>query len=264
MYALKTLAGLFATLLLLLSACQKENNPFEKDPSDLPSYQEAARLKQILLYASAEAEDPICIVEAYEYDDQERINKVTSPMYEDGEICGTIKYDLYRYNSRGQLEQIQNYHANSNETSGFINLENHLFTYSADGKKEREDIEYPQIDAYEYKLFQYEDERLVRMEFYGNDGQLGYCLRYAYDHSGYLVTETKYGPEDQAWSITRHSYEKGLRVKSEVFGGKDLKEELREIRRIYDENGNLIYLDSKELSMFSSRSSFFYKYEYFE
>jgi hypothetical protein len=41
----------------------------QKDDSDIDSYEANAKLKQVLLFANKESQDPISIVEEYEYDD---------------------------------------------------------------------------------------------------------------------------------------------------------------------------------------------------
>ena len=86
---------IFSVVLILTSSCHKDNDSFENIIN-----QNDARLKRILLYSSIDSDTPLSIVEEYEYDEENRISKVSAPMYQDGEIVGTIKYDLYEYNSR--------------------------------------------------------------------------------------------------------------------------------------------------------------------
>ena len=43
-----------------------------------------------------------------------------------------------------------------------------------------------------------------------------------------------------------------------------MKEHVREILRTYDENNNMIILESNELAMYSSMISYVLKYEYFD
>jgi len=123
--------------------------------------QNGAKLKRILLYSSIDSKNPISIVSEYEYDEVDRISKISSPMYQDGEIVGIIKYDLYGYNSQGQLIRIENFNANGNSPTGFINLKNYIYTYSENGKKEKERIEYPQIGSSEYSLYKYDGGKIL-------------------------------------------------------------------------------------------------------
>ena len=69
---------------LLLFACD------DNLPNDVALTGEG-KLKRVLLFANIEAQEPISIVEEYEYDGECRICRISSPMYEEGE--GKIKYD---------------------------------------------------------------------------------------------------------------------------------------------------------------------------
>jgi hypothetical protein len=184
-------------------------------------------------------------------------------MYQDGRIVGTIKYDLYDYNSQGQLIKIENFNANSNSPSGYINLKNYLFTYSADGKKEKEKIEYPQIGSSEYSLYKYTGDKQAKIEKYDYSDHLESYIIHDYDNSGNLIKMTPYGKDNQPFSYTQNTYKEGLIVKSDVFTGKDMKEHVREILSTYDRNNNLISLESNELTLYSSIMSYVFKYEYF-
>lgn len=255
----KILLGLLSLTFILICSCQKENDSFENIIN-----QNGAKLKRILLYSSIDSEAPISIVAEYEYDEEDRISKVSSPMYQDGEIVGTIKYDLYEYNSQGQLIKIENFNANSNSPTGFINLKNYIYTYSDNGKKEKEYIEYPQIGSFEYSLYKYDKGILTRIEKYGNSDNLESYIINEYDNSGKLVKETSFGKDNQPFSYTQHSYENGLIVQSDVFAGEDMKEHVREIINTYDENNNIIIKEFNELSPYSSTLSCVFRYEYFE
>jgi len=91
-------------------------------------------------------------------------------------------------------------------------------------------------------------------------------IEYEYDNQGQLVKETIYSATDNTpiqYSV--HSYQNGLNEKTEVFIYYNIigKTKLREIRRYYDKNDNLIYLESEELSLLSSSLSYNSKYEYY-
>ena len=251
------LLGLFSLIFIITSSCKNEN-----DTIDSITNPKNAKLKRILGYSSVDSDKPNNILEEYEYDEKNRVSKVSSPAYQDGKIVGIIKYDLYEYNSKEQLEKITSYNANTNSATGFINLINYNFTYSNDGKKEKQYIEYPQIGSFEYLLYKYSNDRLVKIEKYGNTNQLESYVMNEYDNSGSLVKETSYGKDNQQYSYTHHLYENGQIVQSDVFAGKNIH--IREIFRTYDENNNLIILESNELSLVSSSVSYVLKYEYFE
>lgn len=255
----RILSGLLGLTILLICGCQKENDSFNNSVN-----KNGAKLKRILLYSSIDSKTPISTVSEYDYNKEGRISKVTSPMYQDGEIVGIIKYDLYGYNSQGQLITIENFNANINSPTGFINLKNYIYTYSENGKKEKERIEYPQIGSFEYSLYKYDKDKLTKIEKYDKSDNLESYIINEYNNSGNLIKESFFGKENQPLSFTLHSYENGQNVQSDVYAGKDMKEHVREIFRTYDKNNNLIILESNELSLYSSMMSYVLKYEYFE
>ena len=247
--------GLISLLIVLFSNCQKED-----DFSDSELLQGNARLKRILLFATINSEEPISILEEYEYDEKGRISKVSSPMYQDGIIVGTISYDLYEYNSSGQLIKIVNYGSNINSPTGFINLKNYIYSYSSDGKIEREYIEYTQMNSFEYFVYEYQNNQPVKIKKYNKYELESYVVN-QYDNSGKLIKETSYAYDNQSTSYTQHSYSNGLNIKSDVY---QVGIHWREIVRTYDLNNNLIILESNELSPLSSTMSCVLRYEYYE
>lgn len=251
----KFLLGLFSLILIVTFSCQKGNM----------IYPNKAKLKKILLFNSIDSKDPISILAEYEYDEEDRISKVSRPMYLDGEIEELLYYDLYEYASNGQLKKIKNYYASPNSPTGFINLKNYIYTYSEDGKKEKEYIEYPQGGSSEYTLYKYKysNNKLVRIEKYNMGDYLESYVVNDYDNSGNLIKETSFGKDNQVFSYTQHSYENGLNTQSDVFGWRNMVHQ-REIFRTYDKNNNLIILESYELQSFSSQGDKVERYEYFE
>ena len=160
-----SLLGMCSLMVFILLSCKK-------DDSEITSAQVNAKLKHVLLFANIDSQAPISIVDEYEYDDNGKISKVSSPMYDNGTIVGTIKYDLYEYNSSGQLIKIINYNANINSPTGFINLKNTSFTYSTEGIKIKETIEYPLGGITEYSDFEYQNGLLSKIKKYSGN-QLG-------------------------------------------------------------------------------------------
>ena len=210
----------------------------------------------------------------YEYDNFGRISKISRPMYDNGNINGVISYDIYTYNDKSQLEKIMYYNANLYE--GFINLQTYTYLYDKDGNKQKEIIMYPgalpiQTDS---TLYYYENNRLMREDKY-EDGYFGrepwrselvIYIVYEYDNQGQLVKATTYsGTDNTPIQYSVYSYQNGLNVKTEVFVSYNNigKTKLRELRYYYDGNGNLIYIESQELSVFSSALSYISKYEYY-
>ena len=250
-----SLLGMCCLLVFVFLSCQK-------DDSEISSDQANAKLKQVLLFSNIESHDPISIVEEYEYDDKGKISKISSPMYENGTIVGTIKYDLYEYNSSGQLIKIFNYNANLNSPTGFINLKNTSFIYSTDGKKIKETIEYPLGGITEYSDFEYQNELLSKIKKYSGNKLENYT-QFQYDKSDKLIKETFYASDDQCISYTLHSYTGPLQTKSNLYTYPG-NTHYRSINRTFNKNNNIITLESKELSLHSSLMSHVLRYKYYE
>ncbi len=246
--------GMCSLMTVVLLSCQK-------DDSNITSNQANAKLKQVLLYANIDSQDPISIVEEYEYDDNGKISKMSSPMYDNGTIVGTIKYDLYEYDSLGQLMKIRNYNANLSSPTGFINLKNTSYNYSTDGKKIKETIEYPLGGISEYSDFEYQNGLLSKSKkFSGN--KLESYSEFQYDESDKLIKETLYASDDQRISYTIHAYTGSLQTKSDLYTSTN--DHYRSINRTFDKNNNIIVLESKELSLYSSMMSHVLRFKYYE
>ena len=248
-----SLFGLFSLIILSITSCQKDDS----SPSPIN-----AKLKQVLLYSTIDSKEPINIVEEYEYDDNGKISKVSSPMYNNGTIVGTIKYDIYDYNTSGQLIKINNYNANSNSPTGFINLKNTLYNYSPDGKKIKETIEYPLGGISEYTDFEYENGLLSKTSKYSGNRLESYT-EYEYDKTDKVIKELFYAYDGQCLTYTIHTYTGSLQTKSDLYVFSS-NSHYRSINRIFDRNNNIITLESKELSLYSSLMSYVLRYEYFE
>lgn len=239
------------TAALFLSGCEKEQ-------TNIP--QGNARLKQEFLY-NIDSQTMIGIVKEYEYNDQGRISRTSTPMYENGSITGTISYSLYDYDSSGRLAKITNYNANINSPNGFINLSNIIYEYSG-GLKTKESVEYPVAGIREYTDFEYLSGRLIVSKKYANN-KLESFIQYLYDNSGRLTKELTYASEGECLSYTIHTYSGSLQIKSELYTYSN-KVLYRSISRTYDDGNNLINLESKELIPSSSMMSFVMKYIYYQ
>jgi len=245
--------GLGLLLILNLLSCQKLED-LTPAPGD-------AKVKRVLLYFSLDSDNPTSIVKEFEYDENWRISKTTSPMYQDGKIVGTISYDLYYYNNSDQLIKKENFNANLNSPTGFINLINYYYTYSEAGDMTKETIEYPIIGQKKDIVYKYKNDRLSEIKFYNEENELESYVLNHYDGYGRLITEEKYAYDDKLISTTTNIYDGQLLIKSDIFVGDT---HLREIKRSYDSNNNLFILESKELWEFSSSLSYFHKYEYYD
>lgn len=269
----------FLVLMLFLFGCQKE------DLVDC-TIETGPKLKRIISCYSIDCAPPVsAIYVEYEYDDHDRISRVTAPSPHGGfPILETIKfglyeynskgqlvkitrsdggYDLYEYNSRGQFIKMENF-VWSNRDSEIHHFRTYYYTYSDDCKIEKEYIEYPLTDMFIYNLYQYSyTGKLSREEHYEDSDNLKSYIIYEYDDSGKLIKESSYLGDNFFISYTLHTYENELNIRSDVFINDGLIH-LREIIREYDENKNLIIFESNELSGFSPEFSYRLKYEYFE
>jgi hypothetical protein len=241
---------------ILLPACQKDQ------PGSVIYPDNGKKLKQILLYPAIDSETPMAIVEEYEYNENGKIAKTTSPMYDNGVIVGTISYNIYEYNAFDQLSQISNYNANLNSPSGFINLNNTLFTYFADGKIATKTIEDQNGSVYEFYLYEYKGDQLVKISKFDKEKLESYTVN-DYDGSGRLTRETFYIADGQCISYTINIYSGMLQIRSDLYTFQK-NSMYRTINRTFDSDGNLLILESKELFAYSNMMSFVYRYKYYE
>jgi hypothetical protein len=249
-----SLLGMCSLMVFILSC--------HKDDSEITSAQANAKLKQVLLFSNIDSQDPISIVEEYEYDDNWKLSKVSSPVYENGIIVETIMYDLYEYNSSGRLMKIINHHANINSPTGFFNVKNTSFIYSTLGKIIKETIDYPLGGLTEHSDFEYQNGLLSKIKKYSGN-QLETYTEFQYDKSDKLIKESFYASDGQCISYTIHSYTGRLQTKSDLYTYPS-NNHYRSIKRTFDKNNNIITLESEELSLYSSMMSHVLRYKYYE
>ena len=281
--SMKLLLILFILNVFFFSSCGKQemgnNSVIDDYIVQNVLYAKESKLKNISYVESIRSKKGGIIISQYEYDELGRISKVSQPMYEDGTpmfengtIVGLFSYSDYVYDLKGQLEQIIYYHSNLYE--GFINLQTNTYSYDKYGNRVKEVIEYPRALPFrtESTIYYYDNNCLKREDkyqdgYYGSEhlsSKLITYIEFEYDKQGQLVKETNYSAEDDKPDQTViHSYQNGLNVKTEVFNNYFQNDKMREIQRYYDKNGNLIYLESKELAMYSSAMSYVVKYEYY-
>jgi hypothetical protein len=255
---------LFCLSVLFLSSCQKKDvTPASND--DITPAPMNAKLKQVLLYSTMDSKEPISIVEEYEYGEAGRISKVSSTMYIDGTIIGTGRYDIYEYNSPGQLIKINNYvgiyKGELNAPTEFSNLNNTLFEYSSDGKKIKEKKEYPLAGISEYTDFEYTNGLLSKVSKYSHNILDSYMV-YEYDKSNRVIKELSYTSDGKCLAYTIHTYKGVLQTKSDYYLYPS-NDHFRSINRIFDKNNNLMALESKELVLYSSLMNHVLRYKYY-
>ncbi|HLT07303.1 MAG TPA: hypothetical protein VK014_07230 [Cyclobacteriaceae bacterium] len=244
---------LLAILLVSIGACQTESD------LQLETYPENARLIRISSYAGMTMDDNFA-VEEYEYASNGKLIKTTRPFYNNGKPAGLAQYDVYEYDDQGRLISIASHHSNQNQ--GFINLTNTYITYDPKGLKVKEKLEYPQINAEEQVLYQYDGlGRLIRKDHFDASQKLQRYSLFEYNPQGQLVKERVHDSNRQVMRTHLLHYEKGNNRLTEIFAG-DKEDLLRRVRKTFDRNNNLILLQSEEIAVYSSATSFTQKYEY--
>ena len=118
------LIGTIGMITVLSYSCQKA------DISDSILYPENARLKMTYYVDSPNSNESLGIIEEFEYDDNIKLIRSSSPIYEGGIRIGEYSYKLFDYNSSGQLVKVMNYQNCGYCPSGFGNLTNSIFYYS--------------------------------------------------------------------------------------------------------------------------------------
>lgn len=251
--------GLLSLLIFIISACQKEDTP-------ACSYPKNAKLKRIVACRYIESECPSreCddigwIEEEYEYDGRDRIKKVMlQPKYEDGVLTNPTEYHLYEYNSKGQLVKIEFHHAiGSGNDLWYWHEKNHIYTYSNDGKKEKENIVSIEPGSFQYRLYKYTNNRLTKIENYKKNSDIleSYILN-EYDDSGNLIKETTLGIDGEQYHCMEHTYENGLNIQSNEYEG---TMHTWEFLKSYDKSNNLVLVERFHKTVHGSL-----KYEYYD
>jgi len=229
-------------VFILLLSCQKENG-------NLP---ENAKLRQVLVFNKLTDIVPVDTLEEYEYS-HGLISKVTTQ----------TGYDTYEYSSKGNLIKITNYVINFNSPTGYIILQIFSYTYSGEGKKVKETIEYPQINSIEYNLFYYTDGRLSKIENHGYSDAITRYTLYESDDYGQSKKEVVYNPNNVPYRWTINSFSNGLMIKSEIYADENLESKVREYKRTFDVNKNLKILETFQGPASSQIGNSVYRYIYF-
>jgi hypothetical protein len=244
---------IWALTSIFLGACQTDTDP------PLHNYPENARLIRVLHYLGLDAREQAS-QEEYEYDGEGKLIKTSVPLYQNGKRAGIDNYKVYEYDSQKRLSKIASYNYNIN--GGFINLKNIIFSYHSDGVKEKETIEYAITQSAEEVIFHHDGKgRLILKENLNSTQMLDSYHLFKYDGEDQLVEESIHDAHDRLMRKHIHHYLNGNNTEIKVYVG-DTDELLRKITKTYDKNKNLILLQSEELMMNSSATSYTHKFEY--
>jgi hypothetical protein len=237
---------------LAFIACQSDTEPS-------PNYPENARLVRVLYYAGTEVQDNASI-EEYEYDGGGKLIKASRPLFRNGEKVGIAQYSIYEYDLQNRLVKTAFFNSYINE--GFFNSKNSLYTYDNQGIKEKEIIEYPRTQSKEEVIFHHDGRgRLILKENLNAAQKLDSYHLFKYNAQDQLIEESIHDAHDRLIRKHIHHYQNGNNTETKVYVG-DTDELLRKITRTFDRNKNLILLQSEELAMYSSATSYTQKFEY--
>ncbi len=249
-----TINILILFFLFLFSNCEKETIEINttKQPDGTGILKQAISVFDV---RSNEAQT----INNYEYFDNGKLKK-TSYSHPDGIV---LAYSDYEYNNENQLGKITEFNSNTNLTSGYLILTTHEFEYFANGSKSKETICHPVIGTFEYITFEYDDEQnMIRKYFYNTDNQMVNYRTYEYDDFGNILKETSYSNKDEQTGETLHYYQDDMLYKSDVYILGNDKVHLEQILKTYDNENNLITMQSNVLWSASSRSSIVFKFIY--
>jgi hypothetical protein len=247
-------------LLIFAFGCQKEDVDSKKNRDNLPQYSSGAQLQQVTLYGLENNSLPGNVIESYEYDANNRVSRIVTPGA--GGLEGIAQYQSFEYNSEGKVSTVSTYVANTGEPDGFLLIEVKNIFYSGDGLKTKESVENPQIGLKKETKFSYEGIRLAKSEEFDNKGALERYTVFEYNDKGTLKKETVYSPTGDLNSYVSHIYEGNLRIHSSFYSFKD--ELVKEEKRSYDSNGNLVELKSINHALWLSSVSYRLEYTYIE
>ena len=191
----------------------------------------------------------------YLYDNLERISRVNFAL--------AHRYDIYHYNTKGQLETISKYDEYLEDSP--VLIDKVIYSYDTQGNKVKElnEFGFPYLGVQTWSnIYQYKDKKLAKKEYYEDD-QLKYYIVYEYKGE-ILKKERFFVPESKDYGTIEHFYDQGLLVYSTQYSNEDSKSALMHDMRYYDWNNNLIKLvqNFPALSSYSDATVFLVRWEY--
>jgi hypothetical protein len=257
---------LLSASMILFSNCQGDDDddlvvePIgERDyHPEIASYPPGALLRKVYT-TGFEQSGPEWLAHVYEYDTNDQLIKVSSPMYDEGTITRDGSYDLYEYNTAGQLIRKEYY--NYNHSGEYWNLRTTHYTYNDEGLIIKERIEYPKVNRSDYSLLHYEKQHLVKKEYFYQEALQQTTTVYEYT-SGQVSREKEYS-NGECYKYITHAYKDDLLITSATYETKSAAEGPARITRYYyDANHHLVHTTHEELSLLSSAMSYSTWYEY--
>jgi len=188
----------------------------------------------------------------YQYDNLGRISRVNFVLAK--------RYDIYQYNTKGQLEKISTYDEYLENSPVVIQTIN--YSYNTNGNKEKEQTNFTDNREPVYNLYKYDGGKLTKQEHYEGNQQKYYIV-YEYKDN-ILLKEKLYVPDEKDFVTTEYFYAEGLFVYSITYNGSSETGFMHDERNYYDRNDNLIKrVDNiPGLSSMSGATVFLVKWEY--
>ncbi|CAD5282635.1 MULTISPECIES: hypothetical protein [unclassified Imperialibacter] len=247
-------------LLIFAFGCQKEDVDSKKNRDNLPQYSSGAQLQQVTLYGLESSSLPGNVIESYEYDENDRVSRIVTPGV--GGMDDIAQYQSFEYDSEDRVSSVSTYVANTGEPNGFLLIEVKNIFYSGDGVKTKESVENPQIGLKKERKFSYEGILLAKSEEFDNKGLLERYTVFEYNDSGTLKKETAYSSTGELNNYVIHVYDGELRRHSSFYSFNN--ELIKEEKRAYDSNSNLVELKSINKALWLSSMSYRLEYTYVE
>jgi len=193
----------------------------------------------------------------YSYDNLGRISRSDR-----GSESGN-SYEIYLYNTKGQLESILSYWQyldNPPNLSQTIN-----YSYDIDGNKVKEQYEWEDLNFVmqsRYILYHYNGNKLMRQENYEKGQLYNYSV---YEYKGDKIAKEKiFTPESNDYGTRDYYYDQDLLIYSILYVDNPKSGFVSDDRRYYDRNDNLIKIvgNYPGLSSWSDATSFYVTSEY--
>jgi hypothetical protein len=197
--------------------------------------------------------------EVYEYNDVGKISRVNSLHNE----TGWQGYSIYSYNIREQLEKVSTYQQYKDEP--VILNQTVEYSYNSNGKLETKVVKSFNFNVLTTSfsfLYDYDGEKIFKEDHFSNDKKYS-CLVYVYDN-GKLLRQESYDMDDNNYQTVEHSYFGHLLVYSITYQGDPKTGFLRDEKRYYDLNDNLVRTIQRDLMLSSSSTPYttIWGYEY--
>lgn len=252
--------GLFTMIMFVLpvlfASCEKN----EIDSGNIDYEAHNYRIQDVLYPKGSKLKcvyqvynsDSKLLRDKYTYDDLERISRV------DWDYESWKYYNIYGYNSKGQLEKISKFEVyleNSPDLRQTV-----IYFYDLEGNKVKEQIE--SSTGVMHNLYQYNGKILMKKENYEED-QLKHYTIYEYEN-GTLVSEKFYVPDSDDYVTTKHFYDNTLLIYSITYHENPKSGFMSDERKYYDLNDNLIRTVENHpgLSSYSGATEFLVIWEF--